>query len=173
MKRQLIAPALVACALAGGAALAQGSPLSVSSSGFTNGSAIPAKYTCDGEGKSPPLSWSNLPAGTRSVAVVVDDPDAPRGKFVHWILFDVPPATTAITEGTLPAGAEQGKNGKGQTGWTPPCPPSGMHHYHFRVFALDSPLTLGKPAEDDLLRAMRDHVLAHGEIVGTYQRGNK
>lgn len=172
MKRQLIALAVAACAAIGGAALAQGA-VSVSSPVFSNGSAIPAKYTCDGDGKSPPLSWSNLPAGTRSVAVVVDDPDAPHGKFAHWVVYDVPPGTTAIGEGALPAGAEQGKNGKGQPGWTPPCPPSGTHHYHFEVFALGSPLTLSQPTEDDLFRAMRGHVLAQGEIVGTYQRGQK
>jgi Raf kinase inhibitor-like YbhB/YbcL family protein len=173
MKYPLIAPALVACALVGGAALAEGVTLSVSSPVFSNGSAIPAKYTCDGDGKSPPLAWSNLPTGTQSLAVVVDDPDAPHGTFVHWVVFDVPPGTTALPEGALPAGAEQGKNGKGKLGWTPPCPPSGTHHYRFMVFALQSPLTLSQPTEEDLIRAMSGHILAQGEIVGTYQRGRK
>ncbi len=176
MIRRIVLPALAVSALAGAYALAQGQAINVSSPAFTNGGAIPPKYTCDGEGKSPPLSWSNLPAGTRSVAVVVDDPDAPGHTFVHWVLFDVAPTTSSLGEGAsglLPAGTEQGRNGKGQAGWTPPCPPSGTHHYHFKVYALDGTLSLSQPTEDDLANAMRGHVVGRGELVGTYQRGKK
>jgi Raf kinase inhibitor-like YbhB/YbcL family protein len=160
---------VAAVAVAGGDAHAQG-PLTVSSPAFMNGGAIPPKYTCDGEGTSPPLAWSNLPPATRTVAILVDDPDAPRGTFVHWVVVGVPSGTTAIGEGAVPAGAEQGKNGSGQRGWAPPCPPSGTHRYQFKVFALDGPLTLAQPTETDLVRAMRGHVLAQGVLVGTYQR---
>jgi Raf kinase inhibitor-like YbhB/YbcL family protein len=144
-------------------------PLNVSSGAFENGK-IPAKYTCDGAGKSPPLTWSNLPAGTKSVAIVVDDPDAPNGTFVHWLVFDLPAGTTSIAEGALPAGAGQGKNSKGQTSWTPPCPPNGTHHYHFKVYALDRSLSLSEPTETDVDRAIKGHVLAKGELVATYSR---
>jgi Raf kinase inhibitor-like YbhB/YbcL family protein len=170
MIRRLILPALAAALLVSGAAQAQA--ITVSSPAFTNGGAIPSKYTCDGEGASPPIAWTGLPVGTKTVAVLVDDPDAPHGTFVHWIVFDVPATTTTLAEGAT-AGNEQGRNTKGQMGWTPPCPPTGMHHYHFRVFALDAPLTLSQPTETDLARAMRGHLLAHGELVGTYQRGKK
>jgi Raf kinase inhibitor-like YbhB/YbcL family protein len=150
--------------------------ITVSSPAFVNGGAIPSRYSCDADGKSPPLEWSTLPSGTRSVAVVVEDPDAPRGTFVHWVLFDLPAGTTKLTEDAAsgpPAGAAQGKNGKGKTGWTAPCPPSGVHHYHFKVYALNQVIMLADPSEGDLVRAMTDHVLAQGETVGTYQRAKK
>ncbi len=150
--------------------------LTVSSAAFVNGGSIPPRYSCDADGKSPPLQWSALPAGTRSVAVVVDDPDAPHGTFVHWVLFDLPPSTTNLSDGAAsspPTGAAQGKNGSGKTGWSPPCPPSGVHHYHFKVFALNQPITLAEPSEADLFRAMNGHVVAQGEVVGTYQRVKK
>jgi Raf kinase inhibitor-like YbhB/YbcL family protein len=173
MKRRPTVFVLALALLMGAAASAQ-SNLTVTSLVFQNGGPIPSKYTCDGDEKSPPpLAWSNLPAGARSVAVVVDDPDAPHGTFVHWVVFDLPAGTTSLDAATLPAGAEQGKNGKGQLGWTPPCPPSGVHHYRFRVYALGNTLTLSQPTEQDLVRAMRGNVIAQGELVGTYQRSKK
>jgi Raf kinase inhibitor-like YbhB/YbcL family protein len=152
----------------------QGS-LTVTSPAFRNGGAIPVDFSCDGRGSSPPLHWSGLPPDTKSVAVVVDDPDAPRGSFTHWVVYDISPGTTDLPTGAaaqraLPEGAMQGKNGKGEGGWAPVCPPSGMHHYHFKVFALRDRLTLSQPSEDDLMRAMRGHVLAQGEMVGTFER---
>jgi Raf kinase inhibitor-like YbhB/YbcL family protein len=171
MHTRFVMLAIAATALASGAAGAQSvAKLTVSSPAFTDRSAIPAKYTCDGEGKSPPLAWSRLPLGTQSVAVVVDDPDAPHGTFVHWILFDVPSNTNALGEGSVPPVAMQGRNGTGQVGWTPPCPPNGTHHYHFKVYALSSPLTLSQPTADELVRAARGRVIAQGELVGTYAR---
>jgi Raf kinase inhibitor-like YbhB/YbcL family protein len=173
MIRQLI-PLVALVVLATEApASATGAPLAVSSPAFTNGGAIPQKYTCDGDGTTPPITWSALPAGTRSVAVLVDDPDAPHGTFVHWVLFNVPNNTTGVGGGSIPAGSAQGKNGKGDVGWTPPCPPSGTHHYHFKVYALDTALPAGVSKEDDVSRAMRGHVLASSEIVGTYERAKK
>jgi Raf kinase inhibitor-like YbhB/YbcL family protein len=150
--------------------------IGVSSPDFTNGGAIPKKNTCDGRGASPQIEWTGLPAGTKSVAVVVDDPDAPRGTYVHWLVYDVSPGTTTIGEGGgAPKGAMQGKNGKGKLGWTPPCPPSGTHNYRFKVYALNDTLQLNKPTEDELNRAMNGKIIGQGEIVGTYERkaGNK
>lgn len=150
-----------------------GSPLPLSASGegalrvtspaFANGGAIPAEYTCDGRGASPPLHWTGAPPDTKSFAVVVDDPDAPHGTFVHWVAFDVPAATTDLPTGASAHG----------TRWKPVCPPKGggVHHYHFKVLALRDPtLALDQPTEDDLTKAVRGHVLATGELVGTYER---
>jgi Raf kinase inhibitor-like YbhB/YbcL family protein len=147
--------------------------IGVSSPDFTNGGAIPKKNTCDGRGASPQIDWSSLPAGTKSVAIVVDDPDAPRGTFVNWIVYDVAPDTTTIGEGSgTPKGAKPGKNGNGKLGWTAPCPPSGAqtHNYRFKVYALNDTLRLDKPSEDDLDRAMTGKIIGQGEIVGTYER---
>jgi Raf kinase inhibitor-like YbhB/YbcL family protein len=148
--------------------------IAVTSPEFANGGAIPSKYTCDGAGKSPPLEWSGVPGGTKSLALVVDDPDAPRGTYVHWLAFDIPPATMILAEGaSVPSGAREGKNGKGGTGWTPPCPPSGVHHYRFKVYALADTMKLDKPSADDLTRAMKGKVLGQGELTGTYARVGK
>jgi Raf kinase inhibitor-like YbhB/YbcL family protein len=144
----------------------------VTSPAFANGGAIPSEYSCDGRGVSPPLHWSGLPPDTKSIAVVVDDPDAPHGPFVHWVLYNLPAATTelpadAAAQGALPAVASTGK-------WAPVCPPRGasVHHYHFKVLALRDPpgLALQQPSEDELMKAVRGHVLASGEMIGTYQR---
>jgi Raf kinase inhibitor-like YbhB/YbcL family protein len=145
--------------------------INVTSSDFTSGGAIPQKYTCDGGGKPPALDWSGLPANTKSVAIVVDDPDAPQGTYVHWILYNVPPTQTSLAEGAaVPNNAKQGKNSKGQTGWTAPCPPSGTHHYRFKVYALSDMLMLDKPSQDDLTNAMKGKVIGQGELVGTYAK---
>jgi Raf kinase inhibitor-like YbhB/YbcL family protein len=178
MARRLVLPLLLplAIALLSSPAEAQVSTITlpVTSPAFTNGGAIPTKFTCDGPGTAPPLSWSNLPAGTRSVAVVVEDPDAPGGTFTHWVIYDLPPTINTLDEGVgVPQQAQQGLNSKGQMGWTPPCPPSGTHHYHFRVFALDTTMNMARVSADGLLRAMKGRTLAQGEIVGTYQRGKK
>jgi Raf kinase inhibitor-like YbhB/YbcL family protein len=154
-------------------AAAQGN-LTVTSPAFRNGGAIPVEFSCSGRGSSPPLHWSGLPVDTKSVAVVVDDPDAPKGPFVHWIVYDIPPGNTELSPGAsaqkaLPEGSAQGRNGKGELGWAPVCPPGGMHHYHFKVFALRDRLALSQPSEDDLMRAMHGRVLAQGEIVGTFE----
>jgi Raf kinase inhibitor-like YbhB/YbcL family protein len=115
--------------------------LTVTSSAFQANGAIPSEYTCDGAEQTPPLAWSNVPPGTKSIAIHVEDVDAPSGAFTHWLVTNIPPTQTSLEPGAaLPHGAMTAKNGKGATGYTGPCPPNGTHHYHFRVFALDKTL---------------------------------
>ncbi len=149
--------------------------LSLGSPAFASQGAIPGRFTCDGEDVSPPLAWSGAPAGTRSFALIVDDPDAPVGDWVHWVLYDLPATATglpeAVTAKTLPAGAREGLNGWRQPGWRGPCPPSGRHRYFHKLYALDIVLPdLNRPTKAALERAMAGHVLARTELVGTYQR---
>jgi hypothetical protein len=155
-------------------------PLSVTSTAFAANAAMPAKYTCEGENTSPPLAWSDPPASAKSVAIVVDDPDAPdpaapKQVFVHWVIYDVPPATKSLAEGqkNAPAGARDGKNDFGSAGWSGPCPPIGRHRYFHKVYALDVVLPdLGLATKADLVGAMNGHVVAQGELVGTYQKAH-
>ena len=141
------------------------------SNAFTANQPIPVEYTCDGADASPELSWSAPPSGTRSVALLVDDPDAPRGVFTHWLVTGLPPGATELARNaSLPMGAVAGKNDFGKLGYKGPCPPRGAtHHYHVRVFALDS-VPVGSSKRDDLMSAIRGHVVAQGELIGTYQR---
>ena len=146
--------------------------LKVQSAAFADGAAIPVKHTGDGDDVSPALSWAAGPEGTVSYAVVVDDPDAPGGTWVHWVIWNladtklperVPPAATG------PGGSVQGKNSWRRAGYGGPKPPSGTHRYFFKVYALDEPLALGADArKEELLRAMKGHTLAYGELMGTY-----
>jgi Raf kinase inhibitor-like YbhB/YbcL family protein len=141
---------------------------------------IPRKYTCDGENISPPLRWSGAPEGTRSVALIVEDPDAPdpaapQRIFVHWIVYDLPGTSDGLPEGvtadSLPAGAREGRNDWNRTGYGGPCPPKGRHRYFFRLYALDRLLgDLRAPRKAELEGAMSDHLLATAELVGTYAR---
>jgi Raf kinase inhibitor-like YbhB/YbcL family protein len=146
------------------------SSLSVSSSAFSANGEIPSEHTCDGAQISPPLSWSKPPSGTKSVAILVTDPDAPRGTFTHWIVTGLPAHTTSLAAGDkLPTGAVAGKNDFGALGWGGPCPPRGRHRYVFHVYALDIPLS--RPLAPAAFKsAIAGHVLAEGELVGTYQR---
>lgn len=147
---------------------------SFTSSAFVAGGAIPAKYTCDGEGTSPPLEWGQPPTGTESLALVVDDPDAPNGTFVHWVIYDLPPDARGLPEGApaderLPDGSLNGKNSVNQLGYMGPCPPSGTHHYQFNLYALDAKLDAAAGwSKDQLLAAMQGHILAQAELVGLY-----
>ena len=151
----------------------------LSSSAFKEGAPIPRKYTCDGEDVSPPLSWTAPPAKTAELALICDDPDAPRGTFTHWVLYGLPASTASLQENvakteTLPkvGGAKQGKNSAGRIGYMGPCPPSGpAHHYQFMLYALDAKLDL-KPGltAKDLRKAMEGHVLGEAELVGLYSR---
>jgi len=153
--------------------------LAVSSSAFAPNAEIPAKYTCEGQDTSPPLSWSGAPANTKTFALIVDDPDAPDPKapkmtYVHWVLYDLPPTVSSLDEDASmhpPQGARDGTNDFKRTGYGGPCPPIGRHRYFFKVYALDTLLgdigSLTKPA---LESAMKGHVLAQGELVGTYQK---
>jgi Raf kinase inhibitor-like YbhB/YbcL family protein len=150
--------------------------MQVLSSAFKEEEMIPRQYTCDGEDISPPLSWEAGPEATQSIALIVDDPDAPRGTFVHWVLYDLPGNVRELPEDvpsdkTLPNGGKQGVNSAGTIGYSGPCPPSGTHRYFFKVYALDAPTNLppGK-SKDDLLQVMDGHILAQGQIMGTYRR---
>jgi Raf kinase inhibitor-like YbhB/YbcL family protein len=151
--------------------------LDVRSSAFEEGGAIPARYTCDDLDTSPPLSWSSVPNATQRLALIADDPDAPRGAFVHWVIYNLPPDTRRLPEDvpnqrTLPSGALQGMNEAGSIGYIGPCPPSGTHRYFFKVYALDTELDLGAGmTREEVVRAMEGHVLAEGRLLGTYQRG--
>lgn len=145
--------------------------LKVFSTVFSHNGHIPPEYTCDGKDINPPIEVSDIPDGTKTLALIMEDPDAPRGTFDHWIVWNIPP-NEAIAEETNPG--ISGLNDFGKTGYGGPCPPSGVHRYFFRVFALDVKLDL--PAGTDkqaLLDAMHGHILATGEIMGLYQRKKK
>ena len=161
--------------------LAGAAELQLSSSAFSDGGAIPSRYTCDGENVSPPLAWGDPPAGTKSFALVVDDPDAPdpaapRVRWVHWVLFDLPAETRALKEGIrsaadLPAGTKVGSNDWGNPTWSGPCPPTGRHRYVFTLYALDTELTQSSAlSKRSLEEAMAGHILAHTMLVGMYER---
>jgi Raf kinase inhibitor-like YbhB/YbcL family protein len=144
--------------------------LHVTSPAFSANGAIPPEYTCDGRSIAPPLSWSTVPSNTRSIAILVDDPDAPKGMFTHWLVTGIPPTTTSLREGAkLPEGARVAKNGKGNFGYTGPCPPSGRHHYYFHIYALGTEIARPE-SKSDFLAAIDGHILAEGELVGTYQK---
>ena len=150
--------------------------IELKSAAFKEGAMIPKLYTCDGKNISPPLSWSGVPAEAKSVALIMDDPDAPRGTLVHWVLFNIPPGTKGLAENaprspSLPNGAKHGANSWTKLGYGGPCPPSGIHRYYFRVYALDTVLTLRAGAtKAQLLKAMERHILAEGQLVGRYKR---
>lgn len=135
--------------------------MKLTSPAFQNNAVIPARYTCDGENVNPPLTISEVPAGTQSLALIVHDPDAPRGNWTHWLLWNIDPATTSIAENSVPAGAVQGVTDFGSAAWGGPCPPSGTHRYIFTLYALDAKLDLS---------AMQGHILEEAELVGNYQR---
>lgn len=149
--------------------------LGFSTSSFRPNGEIPARFTCEGSDLSPALSWTDPPAGTRSFALVMSDPDAPSGTFVHWVIYNLPASSRSLPEGVArgseAAGGQQGINGFGKTGYNGPCPPPGKpHRYFFRLWALDSTLSLQQPSAQDLEAAVRGHILAHGEIVGRFRR---
>lgn len=152
---------------------------SLSSAAFGGGAAIPVEHTCDGADVSPPLAWSDPPAGTKSFALIADDPDAPAGTWVHWVLYNLPGKTMALPEALskmdtpveIP-GALQGKNDFSRNGYGGPCPPAGKaHRYFFKLYALDAPLSLKAGARKaDVEHAMQGHVLATAQLMGTYAR---
>ena len=150
--------------------------IKVTSSAFAEGGLIPSKYTCDGSDVSPPLQWDSLPEGTGSIAMISDDPDAPMGTWVHWVIFGLPADTKELKENippdnTLPNGAKQGTNDFGRIGYGGPCPPGGTHRYFFKIYALDTELDLAAGAtKNDLLNAMEGHILGQGQLIGKYKR---
>jgi Raf kinase inhibitor-like YbhB/YbcL family protein len=152
--------------------------LKLISPAFKDGAPIPAKYTCEGEDVSPPLSWTGAPAGTKSLALIVDDPDAPDPKaprmtWVHWVLYDLPVQTSEIAEGAnrLPPGTRLGLNDWKRAGYGGPCPPIGRHRYFHKLYSLDTELgDLKQPTKPKLLEAMEGHVLAEAVLMGTYEK---
>ena len=186
MRRAALALALLAGACSGRGAEAAGSQklaierpetategrLEISSASFAAGGAIPQRYSAYGDNVSPALAWRGVPAGAKALVLIVEDPDASSSKpFVHWLAWNLP-SGASLGENAVPAGAVQGRNGRGGTGWFGPHPPGGKpHHYHFELFALDAPLAL--PAGSDreaLLAAMKGHVVAAGETVGLFAK---
>jgi len=156
--------------------------IKITSTAFQAGGSIPSKYTCEDRDLSPPLAWSGAPPGTKTFALIVDDPDAPdpakpQRVYVHWVLYNIPATTIALPENAskkgLPKGAVQGKNDWGKAEYGGPCPPIGRHRYFFKLYALDTELTgLSSPTKGDLERAMNGHVLESGELIGTYQKAS-
>lgn len=145
--------------------------LTISSPAFSHGAAIPARYTCDGADSSPPLVFGKIPQAAQMLALIMDDPDAPAGTWVHWVVWNIPVQTFQIPENGLPLGASQGRNDWKRNSYGGPCPPSGTHHYYFRLYALDTPLQIASSStKADLERAMQGHILAKGELMGTYRR---
>jgi Raf kinase inhibitor-like YbhB/YbcL family protein len=152
----------------------------ISSPAFGANAGIPTEYTCDGPDTSPPLAWTDLPAGTQSLALIIDDPDAPdprapKQTWVHWVVYNIPSTDTGLPAGAsprgLPAGAREGMNDWGRSGYNGPCPPIGQHRYFHKLYALDTMLPeLKRPTKAQLEQAMAGHVLARTELMGTYQR---
>jgi len=153
----------------------------IQSSVFDNNGEIPTQYTCEGQDISPPLSWSDVPEGTKSLVLIIDDPDAPDPRapkmtWVHWVVYNLPPNTNGLdeaasTSGSLPAGTEQGINDWKNRSYGGPCPPIGRHRYFLKLYALDIRLnTISKPTKSAIGSAMKDHVIAATEIVGTYEK---
>ncbi|MFQ5830644.1 MAG: YbhB/YbcL family Raf kinase inhibitor-like protein [Candidatus Methylomirabilia bacterium] len=170
--RDLFLAGLMLCA-AGGSAMA----LELESSAFSSGGEIPVNHTCDGPDLSPPLRWTDPPANTKSLALIVDDPDAPVGTWVHWVLYEIPATVRELPEAvptrdTVPGTGTQGANDFGKVGYGGPCPPRGpAHRYFFKLYALDTELALrsGK-TKRELLKAIEGHVLGQAELVGRYKR---
>ena len=155
----------------------QSMSLTISSSAFTNGGTIPKKFTCDGADVSPPLTWTDSPAGTKAFALLVDDPDAPVGNWNHWVIWNLPANLRSLPKGVsktthLPDGSEQGQNDFHKPGYNGPCPPAGKpHRYFFKLFALDTKVSLNSEAgKPELEAAMKDHTRATAELMGTYKR---
>src|SRR5262249_7362931 len=156
--------------LASASFAAGGARMKITSSAFQDGGNIPSKFTCDGSDTSPPLQISGVPAEAKTLVLIADDPDAPSGLFAHWLVWNIPPQTNSIAEGSAPKGVH-GTNDFGKSGYGGPCPPSGTHRYSFKVFALDRELELHSGAKRSQVdAAMKGHVIAQGELVGRYAR---
>lgn len=152
------------------------SEIVLTSAAFKEGQAIPRQYTCDGVNVSPPLEWTGVPKTAKTLAIIADDPDAPAGTWLHWVLYNIPADNIGFVENVpatenLKAGGFQGKNDFGKIGYGGPCPPSGTHRYLFKIYAIDGELPLQAGAtKADLEKAMQGHVVAQGQLMGTYRR---
>src|SRR3954454_14452988 len=147
--------------------------MKLSSPAFKPGELIPSKFSCDDENWSPPLEWEDVPPPAKSLALIVDDPDAPSGLFVHWVIFDISPGNHGLNEGTGATGTTQGTNGFGDIGYGGPCPPNGTHRYYFHLYALDAMLHLPSGvSRQELDSAMQGHILAETELMGRYARSD-
>jgi Raf kinase inhibitor-like YbhB/YbcL family protein len=170
MQKAIIAGAVAIALVAIVSFGAGGAKMKITSSAFQEGAGIPSKFSCDGANTSPPLQIAEVPSGAKSLALIVDDPDAPSGLFTHWAVWNISPQINAIAEGSAPKGV-QGTNDFGKSGYGGPCPPSGTHRYYFKIFALDRELDLPSGAKRSQLDAvMKGHVVAHGELMGRYSR---
>ena len=162
----ILAVAIIAT-ITGGEAMA----LELSSTAFSEGKPIPPKFTCEGSDVSPPLAWSGAPSETKTFALIADDPDAPMGTWVHWVTWDIPATATAFPEGGTAPGTKQGMTDFKRPGYGGPCPPSGTHRYFFKLYALDTALTLPATAtKKELEAAMKGHILAQTQLMGTYAK---
>ena len=143
--------------------------LSVQSSAFEPNKLIPRKYSCDGQDINPPLTIEGIPKEAKTLVLIIDDPDAPSGTFDHWVVWNIPPSTSKISEDAVPG--IEGMNGARQMGYMGPCPPSGTHRYFFKVYALDTELSLGVGSrKKDVEKAIQGHILSKGELIGLYSR---
>ncbi len=173
-----IAAVLLAVAVSGAAAGRGEGNMRITSTAFSDQGGIPTRYTCEGEDVSPPLAWSDVPAETKSLALIVDDPDAPdpaapKRTWVHWVLYNLPPTVTGLPEGVkaLPPGTKEGINDFNRTRYGGPCPPIGRHRYFHKLYALDAMLPdLQQPSKSKLEAAMKGHILAEAQLMGTYQK---
>jgi Raf kinase inhibitor-like YbhB/YbcL family protein len=168
--RKAITGCAVAILLASITSFATEARMKITSSAFQEGGNIPSKFTCDGSDTSPPLEITGVPSGAKSLVLIADDPDAPSGLFTHWLVWNIPPQTSSIAEGSSPKGV-QGANDFGKSGYRGPCPPPGTHRYSFKIFALDRELELRSGAKRSQVdAAMKGHISAQGELIGRYAR---
>ena len=170
MRKAIVAGAWAIFLAAIASFAAGGAKMKITSSAFQEGGSIPSKFSFDGADTSPPLQISDVPSAAKSLVLIVDDPDAPSGLFTHWTVWNIPPQTSSIAEGSTPNGV-QGTSDFGKSGYGGPCPPSGTHRYYFKIFALDRELDLPSGAKRGQLdAAMKGHVIAQGELMGRYSR---
>src|SRR5204862_4188535 len=170
MQKMIIAAASASALVAIVSFAAGGAKMKITSSAFQEGGNIPSKFTCDGSDTSPPLQITGVPSEAKSLVLIAYDPDAPSGLFTHWLIWNIPPQTNSVAEGSAPKGV-QGTNDFGKLGYRGPCPSPGTHRYSFKIFALDRELDLRSGAKRSQVdAAMKGHVIAQGELVGRYVR---
>jgi len=173
--KKILTLVVIAYLLMPGAIMGKGvnkmTTLTITSQAFTDKGMIPSRFTCDGQDVNPSLEWGTMPTGTRTLALIMDDPDAPVGTWVHWVVWNIQSDTRNIKENSVPTGAFQGLNSWKRNAYGGPCPPSGTHRYYFKLYALDTALNLPRTTtKAELEAAMHGHILAQGEIMGNYRR---